>query len=171
MLVNHTTIIVEEKFKFITIPQIGYIRKAIFQALDNMLQENHAEDNHQNNLSLDWAYSNDDLFTKSECTCRRHKMSIKRRLLIKRFKPLRPSNDKSRATWQTRYFRIKSLDNYKKKDDGYFICRKNGYFTRNCPQDKKSKSSVHLFEDIADHAVIYLSTEDDLESVFSLKEE
>lgn len=36
ILVGYTKIIVKDMFKSITIPQIGYIRQAIFQALDSI---------------------------------------------------------------------------------------------------------------------------------------
>lgn len=36
MIENHTMIIMEEKFKSITILQIGFIRQEIFQALDSI---------------------------------------------------------------------------------------------------------------------------------------
>lgn len=53
----------------------------------------------------------------------------------------------------------------------YFIYKNIGYFAKNCSQLKKLKDFVHLFKEKTDHAGIYLNKQDDLEAVFTLKEE
>lgn len=42
---------------------------------------------------------------------------------------------------------------------------------KNCLWVKKSKDSIHFFEEITNHAGIYLSIEDDLKLVILLEEE
>ncbi|KAH0655353.1 hypothetical protein KY285_030235 [Solanum tuberosum] len=46
-----------------------------------------------------------------------------------------------------------------------------GHFAKNCPQSKRSVKTLQLFDDIADDTGIYLSRDDDPESVFSLEDE
>ncbi|KAK4718048.1 hypothetical protein R3W88_016386 [Solanum pinnatisectum] len=57
----------------------------------------------------------------------------------------------------TKFFRRRSPGNYR-KNDRCFICN-------------KSVKTLQLFDDIAGHIGIYLSRDDDLELVFSLKDE
>lgn len=80
---------------------------------------------------------------------------------------------KPKVVWKTRYFRWRSLEDYQKKKNGCFICKSPGNFAKDCPQLKKLKDIVHLFEEIVDHAEIYmyLNKEDDLKLVFSLEKE
>lgn len=46
-----------------------------------------------------------------------------------------------------------------------------GHSATNCPLFNKSKHSVHFFREMGNHGTISLNKEDDLKSVFSLKEE
>ncbi|KAK4737238.1 hypothetical protein R3W88_000935 [Solanum pinnatisectum] len=85
MLAGHAMTIIDNRFKSMTIPHIGYIMQAIFQALDSI------------------------------CT--------------------------------------------------------NRYFAKNCLQSKRSVKTFQIFDDIADHTAMYLSRDDDLESILSLEDE
>lgn len=99
------------------------------------------------------------------------KTKLKIQLLFRRFKLPRPPNNKCRVIRWTKYFRWRSPVNYKKMNHYCFICRKPGHFIKNYPQAKKLKESIHHFEEIANHAGIYLNKEVDLESVFSVEKE
>lgn len=67
--------IVEDKLKSITIPQIGYIRQAIIQALDNIYTKRTIlKQIIKNNPSLDRGCKEDNLITKSYYSCSRHEM-------------------------------------------------------------------------------------------------
>lgn len=169
MLARHATSIIEEKFKSVTLPQIGYIRQAIFQALDSICTKQAIlKQIIQNNPALDRACSRDDLITKSDCPCSSRQARQKSYKQYRRFKLPRPPDDRFRMTRRTKYFRRRSPGNYR-KNDRCFICNKPGHFAKNCPRSRQSIKSLQ--DDIADHTGIYLSRDDDLESVFSLEDE
>lgn len=56
------------------------------------------------------------------------------------------------------------------KNDSCFICRNLKHFSRNCPQLKKSKEFVHLFEEIDEHVEIYIRKDNKIKLIF-LREE
>ncbi|KAH0725179.1 hypothetical protein KY284_001044 [Solanum tuberosum] len=146
MLAGHAMTVIGDRFKSITIPHIGYIRQAIFQALDSICTKRSVlKQVVQNNTAFDKVCSRSDIVTKSDCSCSSRRA---RRKTVKRRSP----------------------GNYMKYDR-CFIYNKPGHFAKNCPQSTRSVKTLQLFDDITDHTGIYLSRGDDLESVFSLEDE
>ncbi|KAK4707449.1 hypothetical protein R3W88_032996 [Solanum pinnatisectum] len=74
MLAGHAMTIIDDRFKSITIPHIGYIRQAIFQALDSICtKRSFLKQVVQNNPALNKACSPSDLVTKSVYSCTSHR--------------------------------------------------------------------------------------------------
>lgn len=91
--------------------------------------------------------------------------------MFRRFKLPRPPDDEPKVVRQTRHFRRRSPIYYQKKNDSRLSYNNSGYIARNCPQLKRLKDVVHLFDKIVDYAGIYFTEDDNLESVLSLEEE
>ncbi|KAK4716587.1 hypothetical protein R3W88_014925 [Solanum pinnatisectum] len=83
MLVGHAMKIIEDRFKSITIPHIGYIRKAMFQALDRIYMKK-------------YACSQTDLIIKSDCSGSCYRARQKSVKQYRRFKLPRPPDNQSR---------------------------------------------------------------------------
>lgn len=75
ILEGHTMIIMQEKFKSITVAQIGYILKDIFQTLDIICTKRSVlKKIIHNNIALNQACNKDDLVTKFDCSFPLYKM-------------------------------------------------------------------------------------------------
>ncbi|XP_060210578.1 uncharacterized protein LOC132637517 [Lycium barbarum] len=109
MLASQTMTIVEEKFQSITIPPIGYIRQAIFLALDDICTKRSVlKQIIRNNPALDKACEKSDLITWSSYSCH----VPRRKGRFKRFKWPRPSREGSQFRRRMKYFRRKSPEDY-----------------------------------------------------------
>ncbi|XP_060211820.1 uncharacterized protein LOC132639387 [Lycium barbarum] len=156
--------IVEERFQSITIPPFGYIRQAIFLALDDIYTKRSVlKQIIRNNPALDKACGKSDLITGSSCSC----YVPRRKGKFKRFKWPRPSREGSQFRRRTKYFRRKSPGK-SRKNDRCFICNKIGHYAKNCPQ---SRRSIKLLTKIEYYTGIHQAEDGDLESVLSLEDE
>ncbi|XP_070017294.1 uncharacterized protein [Nicotiana sylvestris] len=93
LLASRTMTITEERFLSITIPKIGYIKQAIFVALDDICTKRSAQKQIiQHNPVLDKACRKSDLITGSGCSCH----TSRRRREFRRFRLPRIPDGKSR---------------------------------------------------------------------------
>ncbi|KAG5599184.1 hypothetical protein H5410_030554 [Solanum commersonii] len=147
MLVGHTMTIIDDRFKSIAIPHIGYIRQAIFQALDSIcMKRSILKQIVRSNPSLEKACSRSDLVTKCDCCCSSRQERQKSVKQYQRFKLLRPHDSQSRM------------------NKPWTLCEE-------FPKSERSVKTLQLYHDIADSTRMYLSRDNDHESVFSLEDE
>ncbi|KAK6773831.1 hypothetical protein RDI58_029070 [Solanum bulbocastanum] len=112
MLAWHTITIIEDRFKSITIPHIGYIRQAIFQAPNSIWTKRFVLKHIVQNIpALDTACSRIDLFTTSNSSCSSLRARGNSAKQYRRFKLRRPADNRSRMTRRTKFFRRRNLGN------------------------------------------------------------
>ncbi|KAK6803148.1 hypothetical protein RDI58_000932 [Solanum bulbocastanum] len=144
MLVGHAMAIIKDRFKSITIPHIGYIMQAIFQPLDCIYQKRSIlKQVIQNNPALDKVCTRSYLVTKSDCSCPSRRARQKTVKQYWRFKVTRVPNNRYRMTRHIKFFRRKSLGNYRKNDQ-CFIYNKYGHFAKNFPHSTRSIKNYGL---------------------------
>lgn len=110
MLLIHTMMIVGEKFKYIIILYVVYIKQAIFKALESIcMKKSVLKQIIHINLAFDNEYIRNDLITKSNCPCSSCQLRSNKKVEVLEVQTPQASRDRTKAFRRNRYFRKENV--------------------------------------------------------------